>query len=113
MDQREGRRDKENKPASVYLIDHVGPVGGGQHGDVAELLHAVHLCQELGQDAVPDAAGARRAGGADGNTRQMSGSSGKKEKLMPVRAKAVTGTRNVEEGKGTPADWSKVANKGN
>lgn len=66
MDQREGRRDKESEPASVYLIDHVGPVGGGQHGDVPELLHAVHLCQQLSQHAVPDAAAARRAGGADG-----------------------------------------------
>lgn len=62
MDQRGGRRDKENTPASVYLIDHVGAVGGCQHGDVPELLHAVHLCQELGQDPVADAAGARRAG---------------------------------------------------
>lgn len=69
MDQREGRRDNQNEPASVYLIDHVGAVGGCQHGDVSELLHAVHLCQQLSQDAVPDAAGARRAGGADGNRR--------------------------------------------
>lgn len=58
MDQREGRRDKENEPATVYLIDHVRAVGGCQHRDVPELLHAVHLCQELSQDAVPDAAGA-------------------------------------------------------
>lgn len=62
MDQRGGRTDKENEPASVYLIDHVGPVGGRQHGDVPELLHAVHLCQELSQDPVADTAGPRRAG---------------------------------------------------
>lgn len=54
---------KDNQPASVYLIDHVGPVGGGQHGDVLELLNPVHLCQELSQDPVPYAAGARGAGG--------------------------------------------------
>lgn len=82
MDQRGGRRDKENEPASVYLIDHVRAVGGCQHGDVPELLHAVHLCQELSQDPVANAARARGAGGTHGNTRRMSGSYGKKEKLM-------------------------------
>lgn len=57
-DQRGGRRDKDSETASVYLIDHVGPVGGGQHSDVSELLDAVHLCQELSQDAVSYAPGA-------------------------------------------------------
>lgn len=73
MDQRGGRRDKDRELASVYLIDHVGPVGGGQHSDVSELLDAVHLCQELSQDAVAYTAGARGAEGVDENIRQMSG----------------------------------------
>lgn len=53
---------RDGGPASVYLIDHVGSVGGGQHRDVLELLNAVHLCQELSQYPVAYAAGARRAG---------------------------------------------------
>lgn len=67
MDQRGGRSDKDREPASVYLIDHVGPVGGGQHSDVSELLDAVHLCQELSKDPVANTAGARRAEGVDEN----------------------------------------------
>lgn len=63
------QRDEGREPPSVYLIDHVGPVGGGQHGDVSELLDAVHLCQELSQDTVANAAGARGAGGEDENRR--------------------------------------------
>lgn len=66
---RRKERDKDREPASVYLIDHVGPVGGGQHSDVSELLHAVHLCQELSQDPVAYAAGARGAGEVDENIR--------------------------------------------
>lgn len=46
---------------SVYLIDHVGPVGGGEHRDVPKLLDSVHLRQELSQDPVADAAGPRGA----------------------------------------------------
>lgn len=69
MDQRGGRRDKDREPASVYLIDHVGSVGGGQHSDVSELLDAVHLCQELSQDPVAYAAGARGAEEVDENVR--------------------------------------------
>lgn len=68
-DQRGGRRDKDSETASVYLIDHVGPVGGGQHSDVSELLDAVHLCQELSQDAVAYAPRAWRAERLDENTR--------------------------------------------
>lgn len=38
--------------------------------------------------------------GADGNTRQMSGSSGKKEKLMPVRVERAEGDDEWRGGKG-------------
>lgn len=65
----EEERDKDRELASVYLIDHVRPVGGGQHSDVPELLDAVHLCQELSQDPVAYAARSRGAEGVDGNTR--------------------------------------------
>lgn len=67
---------------SVYLIDHVGSVSGGQHSDVPELLDAVHLRQELSQDPVAYAAGARGAGREDGNARQMSGHDQKRRQLM-------------------------------
>lgn len=63
------KRRKEGLKTSVYLIDHVGAVGGGQHGDVSELLDAVHLCQELSEDAVADTAGAWGAGEEDENRR--------------------------------------------
>lgn len=53
--------ERGSETASVYLIDHVGPVGGSQHSDVSELLDAVHLCQELSQDPVSHTAGARGA----------------------------------------------------
>lgn len=79
-DQRGGRGDKDRELPYVYLIDHVGPVGGGQHSDVSELLDAVHLCQELSQDPVAYTTGARRAEGVDGNTRQMSGQDPKRGK---------------------------------
>lgn len=66
---REEEGDMKTEPASVYLIDHVGPVGGGQHSDVSELLDAVHLCQKLSQDPVTYTAGARGAEGVDENRR--------------------------------------------
>ena len=67
------QHDHSEPPPSAHLIDHVGPVGGGQHGDVSELLDAVHLCQELSQDTVTDTTGARGAEGEDENGREMSG----------------------------------------
>lgn len=69
MDQRGGWRDEDREPASVYLIDHVRPVGGSQNGDVSELLDAVHLCQELSQDPVPHTTGTRGAEGMEKHRR--------------------------------------------
>lgn len=63
-------RRRPSAADTFYLIDHVGPVGGGQHRDVPELLDAVHLCQELSQDPVAHAAGARGPAGADGKKGQ-------------------------------------------
>lgn len=67
---RERGREREQELCWIYLIYHVGPVGGGQHGDVPELLDAVHLCQELGQDPVPYATRPRGAERAKGRERR-------------------------------------------